>query len=200
MAATLLKLIKDRRSYYPLSKDLPIPASRIEEILGQLITDVPSSFNSQSNRAVLLLGAEHDKLWDITSDALKAVVPEENWKPTGDKLAMFKGGAGTVLFFEDQAVVDDLQNKFALYADKFPVWADQSVGMLQFAVWTALEAEGLGANLQHYNPLIDAKVAETWKVPTTWKLNAQLVFGGRTAEAGPKESKPVSEVLKVHSS
>ncbi|CAI4212180.1 unnamed protein product [Parascedosporium putredinis] len=173
MAATLLKLIKDRRSYYPLSKDLPIPASRIEEILGQLITDVPSSFNSQSNRAVLLLGAEHDKLWDITSDALKAVVPEENWKPTGDKLAMFKGGAGTVLFFEDQAVVDDLQNKFALYADKFPVWADQSVGML---------------------------VAETWKVPTTWKLNAQLVFGGRTAEAGPKESKPVSEVLKVHSS
>ncbi|PKS11656.1 hypothetical protein jhhlp_001807 [Lomentospora prolificans] len=200
MAATLLKLIKDRRSYYPLSKDLPISASRIEEIVSQLITDVPSSFNSQSNRAILLLGAEHDKLWDIAVDALKPVVPEENWKPTGDKLAMFKGAAGTVLFFEDQDVVDDLQNKFALYADKFPVWADQSAGMLQFAIWTALEAEGLGANLQHYNPLIDAKVAETWKVPSTWKLNAQLVFGGRTGEAGPKESKPVSEVFKVHSS
>ena len=130
MAATLLKLIKDRRSYYPLSKDLPISASRIEEIVSQLITDVPSSFNSQSNRAILLLGAEHDKLWDIAVDALKPVVPEENWKPTGDKLAMFKGAAGTVLFFEDQDVVDDLQNKFALYADKFPVWADQSAGML----------------------------------------------------------------------
>ncbi|KEZ46696.1 putative nitroreductase HBN1 [Scedosporium apiospermum] len=200
MAATLLKLIKDRRTYYPLSKDLTIPASRIEEIVGQLITDVPSSFNSQSNRAVLLLGAEHDKLWDITSDALRAVVPEENWKPTGDKLALFKGGAGTVLFFVDEEPVKELQKNFALYADKFPVWADQSLGMLQFAVWTALEAEGLGANLQHYNPLPDAKIAETWKIPASWKLNAQLVFGGRTGEAGPKESKPVSEVFKVHSS
>ena len=30
--------------------------------------------------------------------------------------------------------------------------------MLQLVVWTALEAEGLGATLQHYNPLIDDEV------------------------------------------
>lgn len=71
--------------------------------------------------------------------------------------------------------------------------------MLQFAVWTALEAEGLGANLQHYNPLVDAKVAEEWKVPSSWKLSAQLVFGGKTtADAGAKEFKPVEEKLKVY--
>jgi predicted oxidoreductase (fatty acid repression mutant protein) len=69
--------------------------------------------------------------------------------------------------------------------------------MLQFAVWTALEAEGLGANLQHYNPLIDAKIAEEWKLPTTWKLSAHLVFGGKTADAGEKVFNPVEEKYKV---
>lgn len=70
--------------------------------------------------------------------------------------------------------------------------------MLQFAVWTALEAEGLGANLQHYNPLVDAKVAEQWKLPTTWKLSAQLVFGGRAvADPGEKAFGPIEEKFKV---
>lgn len=69
--------------------------------------------------------------------------------------------------------------------------------MLQFAVWVALEAEGLGANIQHYNPIIDAKVADEWKIPSSWKLAAQLVFGGRTGPAGDKEFKPVEDKFKV---
>jgi predicted oxidoreductase (fatty acid repression mutant protein) len=70
--------------------------------------------------------------------------------------------------------------------------------MLQFAVWTALDAEGLGANLQHYNPLVDAKVAEEWNVPATWKLSAQLVFGGRGGEAGEKTFNPLDTMFKVY--
>lgn len=68
--------------------------------------------------------------------------------------------------------------------------------MLQFTVWTALEAEGLGANLQHYNPLIDQRVAAEWKVPESWKLNAQLVIGGRAGEAGPKDFLPLEKIYK----
>jgi uncharacterized protein len=102
------------------------------------------------------------------------------------------------LFFEDETVVQGMQQKFPLYADKFPVWATQSDAMLQYTIWVALEAEGLGANLQHYNPLIDAKVAEAWKIPSNWKLNAQLVFGGKTADAGPKDYKPIEEIFKTY--
>ena len=90
-----------------------------------------------------------------------------------------------------------MQEKFALYADKFPLWATQSDAMLQFTIWTALEAEGLGANLQHYNPIIDSKVAETWKTPSNWRLNAQLVFGGKTGEAGEKTQLPIEDRVKV---
>lgn len=33
-------------------------------------------------------------------------------------------------------------------ADYFPVWSANTAGMVQLTVWTALEAEGLGASLQ----------------------------------------------------
>jgi len=90
-----------------------------------------------------------------------------------------------------------MQEKFAIYADRFPVWAGHSDAMLQHTLWVALEAEGLGANLQHYNPLVDAKVAETWGLPANWKLSAQLVFGGKTGEAGEKAFGAVEDKVKV---
>jgi predicted oxidoreductase (fatty acid repression mutant protein) len=89
-----------------------------------------------------------------------------------------------------------MQAKFPLYADNFPVWAAHSDAMLQFVLWTALEAEGLGANLQHYNPIIDSKVQEAWKTPSNWRLSAQLVFGQKTGEAGPKAQLPIGERVK----
>ncbi|KAK7420015.1 type II nitroreductase [Neonectria punicea] len=196
-ADVLLQLAKARRTFYPLSKDLSITPARITEIVNEATLQTPSSFNNQSNRVAVLFGAEHEKLWDIAADALKAIVPADAWAPTEQKISMFRAAAGTVLFFADQTVVEDYQAKFAPYADKFPHWAAQSAAIQQYITWTALEAEGLGANLQHYNPLIDAKVAETWKLPATWKLDAQLVFGGRTGEAGEKTFAPLEERVKV---
>ena len=90
-----------------------------------------------------------------------------------------------------------MQEKFALYADRFPVWGTESTAMHQFAVWTALELEGFGANLQHYNPLIDAKVASTWGVDESWELASTLVFGTPVGEAGPKTFVPLEERVKV---
>ncbi len=91
-----------------------------------------------------------------------------------------------------------MQDKFAIYADRFPGWATQSDAMHQYAIWTALEAEGLGANLQHYNPLIDAKVAEKWNVPLDWELNAQLVFGTPSGGPGDKTFIDVKERFKTY--
>jgi predicted oxidoreductase (fatty acid repression mutant protein) len=102
-----------------------------------------------------------------------------------------------VLFFVNRASVSAMQEKFAIYADRFPTWATQSDGMHQYAIWTALEKEGLGANLQHYNPLIDQKVAATWGIDKDWELSAQLVFGTPIAPAGEKTFIDVKERLKV---
>lgn len=74
--------------------------------------------------------------------------------------------------------------------------------MHQYMMWTALEAEGLGANLQHYNPLVDQKAAEIWNVPMEWQMKAQLVFGGIEPDAKDKlptkSEEPIEKRLFVH--
>lgn len=61
-----------------------------------------------------------------------------------------------------------------------------------------LEAEGLGCNLQHYNPMIDARVAEQWNIPTEWSLKAQMVFGKPAGPPREKEFEPVENRVFFH--
>lgn len=186
-----------RRSVYALNKKLPLPASEVAGIVEHAVLHTPSSFNSQSTRVVVLFGAEHEKLWQFAEDALRAIVPADKFEPTRQKLDMFKAAAGSVLFFEDQEVVKGLQAQFPTYADNFPVWAEHTNAMHQYAVWTTLAAAGIGANLQHYNPLIDAAVAKEWDIPASWTLRAQMVFGGIAAPAGEKTFAPLEGRFKV---
>ena len=69
--------------------------------------------------------------------------------------------------------------------------------MHQYTLWTALTAEGHGANLQHYQPPITPKLAEMFDVPKDWSLKAQLVFGKPLAgRAYPKTFEPVESRVK----
>lgn len=196
-AQTLQNIAQTRRSIYALNKNTPISAEQINQIVEHALLHTPSSFNSQSTRLVVLHGAQHDKLWEKTTEILRNIVPAENFASTQAKLDGFKAGAGTVLFFEDSNVVKGLQEQFPTYADNFPIWAGHANAMVQYAIWTTLASENVGANLQHYNPLINDFVASEWSVPESWQLVAQLVFGGIVAPAGEKSFAPVSERLKV---
>ena len=187
-----------RRSVYALDKNLPLPAEEVAAIVEHTVLHTPSSFNSQSTRVVALFGTEHEKLWQLTENALRQIVPADKFAPTAQKLAGFAAAAGTVLFFEDQAVVRGLQEQFPSYADNFPVWAEHTDAMHQYAVWTTLAAAGIGANLQHYNPVIDQAVAREWQIPADWTLRAQMVFGGIAAPAGDKQFAPLDKRFKVY--
>lgn len=194
----LQQAAETRRSVYVLNKELPISQTEVVQIVEHAVKFTPSSFHSQSTRAVVLLGAEHEKLWDIAIAQLRQIVPADKFQATEDKLNMFKAAAGSVLFFEDQNVVKGLQEQFPAYAANFPIWADQANAMMQYAIWTTLAAAGVGANLQHYNPVIDEEVAKAWTIPENWTLRAQLVFGGIGAPAGEKTFAPVDERLSVY--
>ncbi|MCM3132187.1 nitroreductase family protein [Paenibacillus polysaccharolyticus] len=197
--STFFDALKNRRSYYGISKESTISDAKIQEIVEEAVKYTPTAFNSQTSRAVVLLGEQHDKLWNHTEEILREVVGnEEAFQSTAEKMAGFRNGYGTVLFFEDNNVVAQLQQNFAAYADNFPIWSNQSNGMLQLVIWTALEQEGLGASLQHYNPLIDEKVKQEWNIPEHWRLIAQMPFGKPTATPGEKEFQPIEERVKVH--
>jgi uncharacterized protein len=190
--------IKERRSYYGINKEVQVSDEKIKEIVEFAVKHTPSAFNSQSSRLVVLTGAAHDKLWDITTQALRKAIGERDFSGTQQKMDSFKAGYGSILFFEDESVVKSLQEQFATYADNFPIWSQQTSGMHQLVVWTALEAEGLGATLQHYNPLIDDEVKKEWNVPSNWKLIAQMPFGNPTAQPGDKEFKPLEDRIKFY--
>ncbi|MFF2498716.1 nitroreductase family protein [Peribacillus sp. NPDC058075] len=190
--------IKERRSYYGINKEVGVSDEKIKEIVEFAVKHTPSAFNSQSTRLVVLTGSAHDKLWDITTQALRKAVGEGDFSGTQQKMDSFKAGYGSILFFEDESVVKSLQEQFATYSDNFPIWSQQTSGMHQLVVWTALEAEGLGATLQHYNPLIDDEVKKEWDVPSNWKLIAQMPFGNPTAQPGDKEFKPLEDRIKFY--
>ena len=187
MSNSFIELIKKRRTIYSLGNDLPVSQDRVTALIKDAVKHSPTAFNSQSSRVVVLFGENHKKLWNIVKDCLRSIVPADAFAATESKIDnAFLPGAGTVLFFEDQSVVKGLQEQFALYAENFPVWSEQASGIAQFAVWTALSEENIGASLQHYNPIIDEQVRKAWDLPESWKMRAQLVFGSVAQEAGEK--------------
>lgn len=191
--------VKARRSIYRIGKERVISDEKLQEVIEYAVKHTPSAFNSQSARVLVLLDENHNKLWnEITKETLRAIVPADQFEATEGRMNGFASGYGTVLFFEDQDVIKGLQEKLPTFADNFPKWSQHSSGMLQFVIWTAIEKEGLGASLQHYNPLIDDQVKEEWNVPSSWELIAQMPFGNPTASPGEKEFQPVEERVIFH--
>jgi len=198
MSKSFLQALVNRRTYYGISNEKIVAEPMIVEIVETAIKHTPSAFNSQNSRVLVLFGVEHAAFWNVAMEALRAIVPSEKFASTREKINSFAAGYGTVLFFEDMATVEKLQGQFPGYAANFPVWSGHASAMLQLVIWTALEAEGLGASLQHYSPLVDEGVYSRWNVDRSWKLTAQIPFGKPTAPAGDKEFMPLAERVKIY--
>jgi predicted oxidoreductase (fatty acid repression mutant protein) len=100
--STLLELVKARRTYYDLKGESPVSDDVIERIVQDSVLHVPSSFNTQTSRVVLLLKEEHQKVWDIAIKVMEGLVAaghvsqdmfETSTKP---KLNAFRAAYGTV--------------------------------------------------------------------------------------------------------
>ncbi|WP_225047217.1 nitroreductase family protein [Lacticaseibacillus kribbianus] len=198
MTNDLLNLLNQRRTIYALGKDVALSDSEIVDLATDLIQATPSAFNSQTVRAVFLFGDKHDQLWDIVVKRLKSEVPTEAaYEKTKAKIASFKAAHGTILYFTETATVHQMEKDFALYADNFATWAEQAQGSSQLNVWTGLANNGIGASLQHYNPLIDDEVREAFNIPASWTLRAQMPFGSIEAPAGDKDTLSKDDQFKV---
>ena len=186
MSNTYLDAITRRRSQYALGRNVSQSQDQVTALIQEAVRQAPSSFNSQSSRALILHGEQSVAFWDIVKEELRKIVPAEAFAATENKINSFAAGTGTVLFYEDMDVIAGLQASFPLYADNFPIWAEHSTAIAQYATWVALSEAGIGASLQHYNPLPDAAVAARWNVPASWKLRAQMPFGSNEGGFGEK--------------
>lgn len=192
------KFLKGRRTIYALGKDISVSESKIEEVISQSVKYVPSAFNMQSQKVVLLLNESHNQMWDIVMETLRKIVPEGSFAKTEAKINTFKAAYGTVLFFNDDAVTKKYGDDFPLYRENFIRWSEQQNGMLQYAIWVGLSDLNLGASLQHYNPLIDDEVKRVFSLPSSWSLIAQMPFGEKHGEADSDKSfLPIEERLLI---
>jgi uncharacterized protein len=198
MKSNFYEAIEKRRSYYGISKDEVVSDEKIKEIIEHAVRYTPSAFNSQTARVVLLLDKHHTRLWDITKEALRKIVAEEKFSSTEEKIDSFSAGYGTILFFEDNNIVEYLQKEFPTYKDNFPIWSKESSGMHQFNIWTSLELQGYGASLQHYNELIENQVKKEWNIPDAWEMRAQMPFGKPTLQPSEKDFKPLEDRIIVY--
>lgn len=198
MKRNFVDALKNRRSHYAIAPKSPISDKEIENIVETVLTYVPSAFNSQTTRMVLLLGENHLKLWSIVKETLRNMVTSKDFAQTEAKINnSFASGYGTILFFEEQEIVGNLQKSFPSYQDKFPGWSVQTSAMHQLTTWIMLEDAGFGASLQHYNPLIDDEVRKTWNLPASWELVSQMPFGLPVGEIGDKEFDDLNKRMKV---
>ena len=194
---TLQQAFDERRTIYALGNDLPVEPQAIVNMAERILLHTPSAFNSQSSRLIILFGDQHQQLWDITENKLREEVGDGDFSSSKQKMDSFRAAAGTVLFFEDQAVIKAMQDKFEIYADRFPIWSEQTSAMHQYALWTELSTLNVGASLQHYNPLIDDDIAKAFSIDDDWDLVAQMPFGNIVEPAGKKTYQPLNERMRV---
>lgn len=197
MKDNLYEAMEKRRSVYHLGAHAVVDEDKIVSVVTHAVKYCPSAFNSQAGRVVVLFKKNHLRLWEIVKDKLRQIVPADKFAGTEKKIDSFAAGYATILFFEDQAVIGNLEQEFPLYAENFSPWSLQSSGMLQYMVWVSLENEGAGASLQHYNPLIDEDVIQEWNLPKTWKLVSQMPVGSVELPADEKSFEPIEKRVKV---
>ncbi len=180
-----IDLIKNRRSNYSLGRNIEVDDERIIELVETAVLYNPSPYNSQASKVIVLFNEEHDRLWEAIKAALEQIVKPERFERTRRKIDGFKSAYGTILYFSDENIMDELREKFPKYAHNFTLWSQQSGGMLQYAIWTGLGTLNLGASLQHYNEVIEDQVREMYHVDPKYRLLAQMPFG--SIEKAPKE-------------
>ena len=183
-----LKDLQKRRSYYHINRNIPASKEEIISVILKITEATPDAFDMKSARAVIVLGSGQDVLWNAVYDAFGGKLARE-------KTNSFKNGFGTVLYFIDEDVISALQRQYP--GCDFPKWANQANGMLQSNIWTALRQLGVGASLQHYNPVIDSTVKKMFDLPDRWTLIAQMPFGGIDEEPEPKQSEDISRRVLI---
>jgi len=72
-----------RRTHYALSAESTLDDDQLLSLVQRAVKHTPTAFNSQSARAVLVLGDKHHQLWDAVFDGYKETLGGDGRR--GDK-------------------------------------------------------------------------------------------------------------------
>ncbi|KAL4765258.1 nitroreductase family protein [Aspergillus foveolatus] len=192
-----------RRSIRALGGASKVSDERVHEIVAKVLSFAPSSYNTQPVRISLAFGEKHKELWSIILREAEPILKSINpglWQKLGPLYEVHKAAYGSVLFWERGETTKEAAETHKATGHMFGEWGEHTQGIHQILVWTALELEGVGANLQHMNaiPPIEAAIKKFAGVPEDYKLKAHLNYGDEQAhrpESPPKL--PITETLMI---
>lgn len=94
----LLEAVESRRTYYQLTNESTIADARIKELVAHTVKHVPSAFNSQTSRLVVVLKEKHEELWDAIMEVYKVQLPADKFEHAKGRMVGFRKAYGTVSF------------------------------------------------------------------------------------------------------
>lgn len=169
------KTSEDQQIHYVVCNESAMSEEHFEHLMHHATSIVPSAFNTQATRLVLLTGKPNQQFWSLVRDTLQALIPEEIFAQTRLKIdQQFANSYGTILFFEDQEAVEKIKKNFSRHKESFRTYANHTSAMHQLALWLMFEDEGLGVSIQHYNLLIGETIREAFALPRSWKFIVQM--------------------------
>lgn len=186
-----------RRSIYALGHTRIVTDFCLEDTLKDCLKNCPTPFNAQSARLVLLLNKKHLDFWNLVLEKVISTASIGKKESVKQKINSFAAAYGTILFFEDLSVLEQLQKDFPLYQKNMHDWTYEANGMLQYMTWQALAENEIGASLQHYNELIEDDVKKMLSLPDNWKILAQMPFGSIEKTPAEKTFLPLENRLMI---
>ena len=195
--STFVELVGKRRSIYALGTNSEYSKKEITDRIRKVVKQVPSAFNSQTTRVVVLFDEANNKFWDHIYNVQKDILEGDMWDMMSGIITGAKSGIGTVLFFEDL----DAAKKMPTQGTRTEAYKQNNNANAQYAVWLALAEMDLGATLQHFNvgyeQGFDKVTREMFNLPETYEMIAQIPFGSVEQEAGEKEHIDADVQVKV---
>ena len=80
--------IKSRRTFYQIDNKSTLSEKELLDLIRFAVEYVPSAFNSQTTRVVLLTGEAHQKLWNIVKNTLRKRISAEAFAKTEQKILL----------------------------------------------------------------------------------------------------------------
>lgn len=195
--SAFVDLVEKRRSIYALGTDSQYSKKEIVNRIREVVKQVPSAFNTQTTRVVVLFDEANDKFWDHIYDVQKNVLEGEMWDAMSGIMTGSKNGIGTVLFFEDMDAVKEMPAQGV----RQEAYKQNNNANAQYAVWLALAEMDLGASLQHFNvgyeQGFDKGTKEMFNLPESYEMLVQMPFGSIEQGAGEKEHIDTNVQVKV---
>lgn len=161
-ALALQAILAERRSIRRLRGGVFTPEMRGRLLEAAALT--PAAYNLPPWR-VVLVHERREAFWAEVEEGFREALHGEQLERYLERLRGFAPGVAVALVFADNAVERELREGKGASAEVAASFVQQALGMVQFALWLVVTAEGMATSLQHWDHLVGARLARFAGLP-----------------------------------